>query len=330
MKLFSILFTLSFILMAKPSLAQSYDTEVISAQLYSGTIQRTGKLDFKRTLNLAFKSSGYLTLLSVDEGERFKKGQLLASLDITELKEHKASNYAQFTQAKREVKRISRLMDKKLASERELDIANTQVETTKAAYQVANYNLEKAQIYAPFSGVVLARNTELGEFQSPGNQALKVAKLDWVVKVALTGQEISQVRLDQKVSVTLSHTVIVGGVISKIPAIASGSSNLFVIEVLLPKSEITAGIIAGQLAGVSIAFDSEQFVYRLPIAALVTVDDQGKAIVIAQLQDNSAFKKHSFEVFQVDNDYVYLKVDRNDSPLTIVTKGWQNYSEGGN
>ncbi|TWX74074.1 efflux RND transporter periplasmic adaptor subunit [Colwellia sp. C1TZA3] len=330
MKRFSIVFTLSLILMAKPLLAQTYDTQIINAELYRDTIERTGKLDYKRALSLSFKTSGYLTLLSVDEGEQFKKGQLLASLDTTELTEQKNSNYAQMTQAKREVKRISGLMANKLASERDMDTAITRVATTEAAYQVADYNLVKAKIYAPFSGVVLARDTELGEFQSPGHQALKVAKLDWVVKVALTGQEISQVRLDQKVSVALSEIGIVKGVISKIPAMASDSSHLFIIEVLLPKVKIMSGMIAGQLASVSIAFESEKFVYQLPIGALVAVDEEGKAIVIVQSPDNSVFKEHSFQVFQIDNDYVYLKAVRNDQALKIVTKGWQNIVVAGN
>lgn len=329
MKLFSIVFTLLLILMAKPLLAQSYDTAVISAELYSDTIQRTGKLDYKRTLSLSFKRVGYLTLLNVDEGEHFKQGQLLASLDITELTEQKNSNYAQLTQAKREVKRISRLMDEKLASERDMDIATTQVEAMRAAYQISYYNLEKSEIYAPFSGIVLARNTELGELQNLGQEALKVAKLEWVVKVALTGQEVSQVHLDQKVQVALNHSGIVEGTISKIPAIANSKSNLFTIEVLLSKLKATAGMIAGQLASVIITTESDKFVYRLPIAALVAVDDDGKAIFIAQSPDNSAFKPQSFEVLQLDNDYVYLKANRNDEPLKVITKGWQDYSMAG-
>ena len=272
MKLFSIVLILLLISMATPLLAQLYDTEVINAELYSDTIQRTGKLDYKRTLSLSFKNTGYLTLLNVDAGDRFTQGQLLASLDITELNEQKNSHYAQLMQAKREVKRISQLMAGKLATERDMDAATTQVEITRSAYQVAYYNVEKAQIYAPFSGVVLARNTELGELQSPGQAALKIAKLDWVVKVAITGHEVSQVQLGQKVRVSLSHIGFVEGVISKIPAVANEGSNLFTIEVLLPKINLTPAMIAGQFAGVSIAFDSEQFIYRLPIAALVAVD----------------------------------------------------------
>ncbi len=329
MKLFSIVFTLFLIAQTGASVAQSFETEVLRAEKFSGTINRTGKLDFRRTLSLSFKSSGYLTLLNVDEGQYFHKGQLLASLDITELKEAKNSLYAQLMQAKREVKRMSQLMENKLASERELDNAITQVETIRAGYQVAYYNLEKAQINAPFAGVVLARKTELGELQSPGQEVLKIAKLEWVVKVELTGQEVSQIQLNQKVSVSLNTIGIVEGIISKIPATSNANSNLFTIEVLLPKIDSTATMIAGQLAGVSISFDSELFVYRLPISALTGINEHGHALVIAQLQGSETFNKESFEVFQLDNDFLYLKAERNDDPLEIMTHGWQQYSDGG-
>ncbi len=322
-------FILLLTLFSFQAISQSYDTEVVVAELYSDTIKRTGKLDYKRTLNLSFKNGGYLDLLNVDEGEKFNKGQLLASLDITELKEDKNANYAQLLQAKREVKRISRLMEEKMASERDLDNAITAVETTRAAYQVSYYNLEKAQLYAPFSGIVLSRNTELGELQSPGQEVLKVAKLEWIIKVALTGQEVSQVRLQQNVKVSLNHMGVVNGVVSKIPAIADGDSNLFVIEVLLPDIVSNVGMVAGQLAGVSIAFESDNFVYRLPISALVAVDEQGRAIVVAQEAGKSAFSKQRFEISQLDNDYVYLKAARIGADLKIMTKGWQNFSESG-
>ena len=329
MKRLFIVFTLLLILIANSTFAQSYDTEMVAVELYSDTIQRTGKLDYKRTLSLSFKSSGYLTLLNIDEGDQFTKGQLLASLDVTELTEDKNSNYAQLVQAKREVERIGRLMDEKMASERDMDDAITQAESLRAAYQVSYYNLEKAKIYAPFSGIVLTRNTEIGELQSPGQEALKIAKLDWVVRVALTGKEVSQVKLKQSANVNIRHMGTIEGIVSKIPAIANSESNLFIVEVLIPKIPNASGLIAGQLAGVKIDFKSEIFVYRLPITALVAVDDEGKAIIISQSSKQVEFSEQSFAVFHLDNDYVYLSASSNDVPIKVMTKGWRNFLLGG-
>jgi RND family efflux transporter MFP subunit len=330
MKSFFILVQLLLLASSSLSSAQSYDLEEVSATPYTDVIKRTGKLDYKRVLNLSFKSSGFLKKLNVDEGDSFEKQQLLASLDTAELKEHKNSTYAQLLQAKRDVTRITKLLEKGLTTERELDVAETAVETTRANYKVAFYNLDKAQIYAPFTGVVLARHTELGELQSPGREVLQVAALNnnWVVKVALTGLEVSQVSLEQEVQVSLSHLGNVRGVISKIPAIADENSHLFIIEVLLPDVTLKSGMIAGQLAGVIIDFTGDNFVYRLPIEALVAVDVNGDALVIVQ-SENNQFEQKSFKVFQLDNNFVYLRANNDDHPLKIISKGWQNFTLAG-
>jgi len=310
------------------SFSQNYDLEQVIVEPYADTIKRTGKLDFKRTLNLSFKSSGYLTKLSVDEGQYFEKDQLLASLDTTELLQNKNSTYAQLLQAKREVNRQRELLKNELSSQQELDIALTKVETTRSAYQIAFYNLEKAQVYAPFSGVVLNRYTELGELQSPGHEVLKVAALDknWVVKVALTGNEVSQIRLGQKVNVTLQTFGAVIGEVSKIPAISNTDGNMFVIEVLLPNLTLKSGIVAGQIAEITIDFTSDNFVYRLPISALITVDDNGQAVVITKNQQELTYQY--YDIYRLDNQFVYLFASVDDQPLQIVTSGWQHISLG--
>ena len=308
--------------------SQSYDLEQVIVEPYADTIKRTGKLDFKRTVNLSFKSSGYLDKLSVDEGQYFEKGQLIASLDTTELLQNKNSTYAQLLQAKRELNRQKKLLENKLSSEQELDLALTRVETSRAMYQVAFYNLEKAKVFAPFSGVVLNRYSELGELQSPGREILKVAALEknWVIKVALTGNEVSQVRLGQKVNVTLQTLGGIVGEVSKIPAIANTSGNMFVIEVLLPNLTLKSGIVAGQIAEITIDFTSDNFVYRLPISALIKVDDNGQAVVIAK--NKQELKYQHYNIYRLDNQFVYLYASVDDEPLQIVTNGWQHIKLG--
>ncbi len=297
----------------------------VAVEPYQQEIKRTGKLAFKRTLNLSFKSAGYLTGLTVDEGEYFSQGQALARLDVAELIEDKNSKYAQLLQAKREVNRVRSLLQKKLSSQQQLDDALTLVETRRAAYKVAYYNLEKAQIIAPFDGIVLARHADLGELQSPGKTVLTVAATEnnWIIKVALTDAEISQVRLHQPVKVNLFKLGMMDGVISKIPALANEQSNLFTIEVLLPKISSQAGIIAGQLAEVIIATKSNKMVYRVPMSALIAVDEQGLAMLAVKQAQNKPIKKEKFTIYQMDNHYLYLLAQQNSPPLQLLTQGWQ-------
>jgi len=311
---------------AQNLVGEGYQLSQISPEPYTHVIKRSGKVNFKRTVNLSFKSSGFLTLLNVDEGDMFVAEKLLAALDTEELVAEKNATYARLLQAKRNVKRIKTLLDKKLSSQRELDDALTAVDTTRATYRVAFYNLNKAQVFAPFDGVVVSRNTELGELQSPGKLALQVAALDnnLIVRVALTGEEISLVHLHQKVKIHLSHFGLIDGQISKIPAMADSHSHLFNIEVLLPATRFTRPLIVGQLAQILIYAQSQDYVYRLPIEALNAVDKHGQALIAIEQHNKPVQQAHA--IYKIDNEYLYLQAYENSSSLAVITQGWNKLS----
>jgi RND family efflux transporter MFP subunit len=308
--------------------AQQLETKTIKAEPVVKEINRTGKLMFKRTLNLSFKSGGYLEELNIDEGDSFIKGQLLAQLDIEELIAEKNASYARLLQAKREIKRINTLLSKNLSSAQALDDAITSVETTRARHKIAQYNLTKAQLIAPFDGLVLARTTEIGELQSPNQTALQIAASDnnLVVRVALTAEEVSLVRLQQKIDVNLTQLGLVTGTVSKIPAIADKQSHLFTIEVLLENVAVNQAVV-GQLARVLADVTTDEFTYRLPQKALNSVDNQGRALVMVLDADSTTsenYHQQAFSIKELTNEYIYLTAQENSLPLTIVTEGWQH------
>lgn len=329
-RLFRLLSVLCFtcLLLSLPIYAQQLETKTIKAEPIVKKINRTGKLMFKRTLNLSFKSGGYLEELNIDEGDSFTKGQLLAQLDIEELTAEKNSSYARLLQAKREIKRIKTLLSKKLSSQQALDDAITSVETTRARHKIAQYNLTKAQLIAPFDGVVLARYTELGELQSSNQIALQIAAIEknLVVRVALTAEEVSLVRLQQKIDVNLAQLGLVTGTVSKIPAIADQQSHLFTIEVLLENLAVNQAVV-GQLARVLADVTTDEFTYRLPLEALNSVDNQGRALVMVLEADSTTsenYHQQAFLIQQFSNEYIYLSAQPSSPPLTIVTRGWQH------
>ncbi|WP_448565079.1 efflux RND transporter periplasmic adaptor subunit [Thalassotalea ganghwensis] len=329
MHFYKILLTLSLFTWSSVAFGQqNFTAEQIVAEPFLDSIERTGRLDFKRTVSLSFKSVGYLTQLSVDEGDSFNKDQILASLDTEELIEKKNATYAKLLQAKREVNRVKKLLASSLSSKQDLDAARTNVETTRAEFRIASYNLEKAQIKAPFNGVVLARQTELGELQSPGVEALKVAELDnnLVIKVALTGAEVSQARIGQKVRVTLDNIGVIEGRVNRIPAIANTDGHLFTIDVLIPNLIGRGGVIAGQLAKVVIDFTNDNLVYKVPFSSLVSVNDQGQAVLL--VQQGSEIKHQAFDIYKMTNDFIFLLADDSSNSLRIITQGWQHIQLG--
>ncbi len=304
--------------------AQQAKVEQVTPQLYVKNVSRTGKVAFRRTQNLSFKTSGYLTRLNIDEGQVFKQEQVLASLDITELREEKNATYARLLQAKREVNRVTALLSKNLSSEKELDLAKTEVETTRAAYKVAYYNLEKSQVVAPFDGVVVKRYSDLNELQSPGQPILQVAALEnnLIVNLALTAEEMALVNLKQAARVNISGVGVITGWVSKVPASADQQSNLFWVEVLLPALEQRKPIVTGQLVEVNLALTANEYVYPLPIAALTSMDDRGNAQIVVQQQGE--FVLQGYTVEYLSNDVIYLSAQAASPALNVVTQGWQH------
>tara|TARA_R110001592_G_scaffold59205_5_gene179661 strand:+ start:7145 stop:8200 length:1056 start_codon:yes stop_codon:yes gene_type:complete len=321
-KLISLVLFFCCVITAQGAAHEGYQLTQIEAEPYTQVIQRTGKVDFARVVNLSFKTAGFLTQLTVDEGGVFEEKQLLAALDTSELEAEKNASYARLLQAKRNIARIKTLMKKNLSSQRDLDDALTAVETTRASYRVAYYNLEKAQIFAPFNGVVVRRNTDLGELQSPGVSALQVASLsnNLIASVALTGEEISSVHLNQKVKVHLAYSGLVDGKISKIPAIADSRNHLFTIEVSLDESNGTKSLIVGQLARILIYAQGQDFVYRLPIEALNAVNEQGQALIT--VEKNNKPEQQAFTIYKLDNDFLYLVAQENSAALDVIIQGW--------
>jgi RND family efflux transporter MFP subunit len=129
------------------------------------------------------RTNGYLKRWYVDIGGRVKKDQLLAEIDTPELDQQlqaaKAdvatakSNYdlAQITSA-----RYQSLLKSDSVAKQDVDNAVGNAESKKAMVDSANDNVKRLEemqsfekVYAPFDGVVTARNTDIGQLIASGS-----------------------------------------------------------------------------------------------------------------------------------------------------------------
>lgn len=88
-------------------------------------------------------------------------------------------------------------------SERNVDLAVANVRSAQAALEMARIVLGYTVLRAPFSGVILVRQAELGESVVPGTPVVTLADLDHVwLRAYINEPDIAKVRLGQAVSVT--------------------------------------------------------------------------------------------------------------------------------
>ena len=177
------------------------EIEVTVAQVTRGTVEklvantRAGTLNACRKANLSPGTGGQISLLTVEEGDSVKKGQLLlelwnddlkaeAILAESQVKVAKARASAALLQgeiAKREADRMQKLISDNAISDQDADKVFTEAKVKQASYEavltevqasqarlgVIKTQLERTRLIAPFDGIVAKINGELNEYVTP-------------------------------------------------------------------------------------------------------------------------------------------------------------------
>lgn len=147
----------------------------------NAVLTASGYVVAQREASVSSKGTGVLEYLGVVEGDKVKRGQIIARLDnrdiVAQLDEAKSN--LQFYQAqKKEVEnnynREKELFERGLSSQQSLDQAESSYKTllanidiAEARIRAAEVALENMVIRAPFDGTVLTKNAEVGEIVAP-------------------------------------------------------------------------------------------------------------------------------------------------------------------
>ena len=90
-----------------------------------------------------------------------------------------------------------------LAAERNVDVARAALDGAGQALELARLQRANATLVAPFDGVIVARQAELGEVVAPGTPVATLADLDHVwLRAYLNETDLGRVRLGQEVAVS--------------------------------------------------------------------------------------------------------------------------------
>ncbi len=131
------------------------------------------------------RTDGYLVHWYFDIGAHVKKGDLLAVIDTPELDKQVAQAEADLAtaqtnagNAKVQADRYAGLVKSDAVSQIDTDTFSTQAASTSSAVKSADANLQRLRemqsfekVYAPFNGVITARNVDTGQLISQGSTA---------------------------------------------------------------------------------------------------------------------------------------------------------------
>ncbi len=136
---------------------------VKTAEVSSQSVIRkdfSGMVEAVEYVKLAFRVSGQVVNLPVVEGQRVKRGQLIATIDPRDISLQYAADKAAYETAAAQVERNKRLLSREAISVQEYEISVANYQKAKSAYELSTNNLRDTRLTAPFDGSIEKRLVE--------------------------------------------------------------------------------------------------------------------------------------------------------------------------
>ncbi|WP_101544984.1 efflux RND transporter periplasmic adaptor subunit [Bacteroides cutis] len=142
-----------------PPLIRPVKTATVSSQ---SVIHKdfSGMVEAVEYVKLAFRVSGQIINLPVVEGQRVRKGQLIAAIDPRDIALQYAADKATYETAAAQVERNKRLLGRQAISLQEYEISVANYQKAKSAYELSSNNMRDTKLSAPFDGSIEKRLVE--------------------------------------------------------------------------------------------------------------------------------------------------------------------------
>lgn len=166
-------------------------------------LELQGNVTTKNLLMIYPEYSGVLTNVYVKEGQKVKKGEILAKIDDGGLSQQLAQLKIQSELAKTTFERQQRLWDQKIGSEMQYLQAKSNYEAQDQAIAQLEQQVAKTIVRAPFSGTIDDVFTEQGSVVMPGqSELMRIVNLDRMYIVTDVPEKyISNITQGKKVEV---------------------------------------------------------------------------------------------------------------------------------
>lgn len=271
-------------------------TVVLRASSVNTYIESPGHVSASHSAQIASRLTGYINRVNVDIGDHVKQGEVLLTIDsrdvdakVRQAHADIASARATLDDASANYKRYHQLYRQGAVSrqeyqrrQRDYKTAQAQLKAAQARLNVALAERAYAQVRAPMTGVVTARDVDPGDLAAPGKPLLSLQGTgDMQVRTDVVAKAHQALVPNKPVPIVAGSRRLTARVIHVGPA-ASPSTQTYPVKLALPAK---AGLSPGTLVRVLVPVGKRQallaprnaIVDRLGIRAVFIVGSDGRA-----------------------------------------------------
>lgn len=295
--------------------------------VFNHFLEVQGKVDGEDNIAVSAQTPGVITAVYVKEGDAVAKGQVLAQLDNSVLKQQLENLKTQLSFATNLYNKQKALWDKQIGSEVQYLTAKNNKESLEANLGALNDQLEMTKIKSPINGTVEEVNLRVGQMASPGLPAVRVVNFS-TVKVVAEIAETYAPRIKPGDKVIVYFPDFNADLETKIHFTSkyiNPVNRTFLTEVRLGPSKVQYR--ANMLAVVKINDYTNPSAFVLPVS-LIKESSSGKFVYVAAEDKGKLIAKR--QLVQVGNTYNGLAeitggIKNGDQ---VITTGYNNLVEG--
>ncbi len=271
------------------------------------SLHSNGILVSSEEMKLSFKTGGIVANIPVTEGSRVRKGALLATLDLSEIKAAVDQAELGYNKALRDFQRVSNLFRDSVATLEQKQNAATALDLAESRLMVARFNLDHSTITAPENGIVLKILTRENEMASPGYPVIffgSSAKF-WKVRVGFPDRDIVKINVGDsaRISFDAYPDKIFYAIVEQTGEMSNPMTGTYEVELSL--SDTNLRLASGFVAGVDLFTSTSDSVLTVPVESVVEADGNEGYVYI--LKSDSSVSKTRVEIVSVTGSRLAIR-----------------------
>ena len=283
---------------------------ISSFLLFSSTIETEAAVEIHPQV------SGLVKALAAEEGDHVVQGDVLVRLDDDQARLESEESEVNYRHLESRYNRTQEMYRRKLISTQDYEDQLLQLEQARLRRDKASLALAHTVIRAPFSGVITARQVQLGGRVAPGAKLFDLVKLeDMISRVFVPGRYLSAVKIRQRAVVESEFLegMSFEGHVKRISPVVDPKSGTF--KVTIGLRDRWKHLRPGIFVNVRIITDTHLDAVLVPKQAVVY--DGGDQYVFV-VEDSTATKIRLDAGFENSQYVEALSLIEPDTPIIVV------------
>jgi RND family efflux transporter MFP subunit len=291
------------------------------------TVTASGRFTTDDEVFLSFKTGGIVNKVLVKEGDAVRPGQLLATLNPTEIDAQVGQAKAGFEKAQRDHQRAGNLYGDSVASLEQLQDSKTALDLAQQQLAAARFNRSYSEIRATQAGYVLRKLVNEGQVMAPGTPVLQTngaGNGTWFLRIGVSDRDWAAIRVDDKaiISSEAASGKQYKGIVFRRAESVDPYTGSFAIDIRIDKGEgmqLASGmygravITTGQTAEASAAGTS----WAIPYDALL--DGDGSTGYVFVTNDDKTAQKVKVTIAGMDKDRIWIRQGLENARSLIIS-----------